>query len=147
MPCGSIRCTYHQLKYSSPNRSTKNPKKQDPHKIAYLSENGGLGWNKSGEWAKSRKGSDEDRKSNRTRQKKNKRRDIEKSDQTGSPEIPDSGETSEIPGLPSGGGGGGGVQSTNWGQTRRRRSPRHSPIKIDRWTDNWFLTRRQPRKS
>ena len=34
---------------------------------------------------------------------KNKRGDnIEKWDQTGSPEIPDRGETSEIPGLPSG---------------------------------------------
>ena len=40
-------------------------------------------------------------KQNRTRQK-NKRGDIEKWDQTGSPEIPDRGETSEIPGLPSG---------------------------------------------
>ena len=38
----------------------------------------------------------------RTRHK-NKRRDIEKWDQTGSPEIPDRGETSERkPGLPSG---------------------------------------------
>ena len=39
-------------------------------------------------------------KSNLTGQ--NKRGDIEKWDQTGSPEIPDRGETSEIPGLPSG---------------------------------------------
>ena len=38
---------------------------------------------------------------NRTRQK-NKRGDIEKWDQTESPEIPDREETSEIPGLPSG---------------------------------------------
>ena len=54
---------------------------------------------RSKEWAKSRKG--QDRKSDRTRQK-NKRPDIEKCDQTGSSEIPDRGETSEIPGLPSG---------------------------------------------
>ena len=33
MPYGSICCTYHQLKYSSLNRS-KNPK-QEPHKRAY----------------------------------------------------------------------------------------------------------------
>ena len=31
MPYGSICCTHHQLKYSSPNRSNKN-KKQEPHK-------------------------------------------------------------------------------------------------------------------
>ena len=41
--------------------------KKEPHKRAYLLENGGLGKKRSGEWAKSRKGSD--RKSNRTRQK------------------------------------------------------------------------------
>jgi hypothetical protein len=94
-----IGCTYHQLKYSSPNRSNKT--KQEPHKRAYLSENGGLGKNRSGEWPKSRKG--KERNSDRTRQK-NKRGDIEKWDQTESPEIPDRGEeTSEIPGLPSGG--------------------------------------------
>ena len=42
-----------------------------------------------------------DRKSNRTRQK-NKRRDS-KVESNDSPEIPDTGETSDIPGLPSGG--------------------------------------------
>ena len=42
MPYGSTCCTYHQLKYSSPNRSNKN-KKQEPHKRAHLSENGGIG--------------------------------------------------------------------------------------------------------
>ena len=62
------------LKYSSLNRSKKHPKNKR-HKRAYLSENGGLGKNKSGECAKSRKESD--RKSNRTRQK-NKRGDTEK---------------------------------------------------------------------
>ena len=41
----------HKLKYSSPNRSKKKRKKE-PHKKAYLSENGGLGKKKSGEWAK-----------------------------------------------------------------------------------------------
>ena len=58
-----------------------------------------LGKKWSGEWAKSRKRSD--KKSERTRQK-NKSGNIEKRDQTDSPEIPDRGETSEIPGLPSG---------------------------------------------
>ena len=43
----------------------------------------------------------EDRKSNRTRQK-NKRGDS-KVESNDSPEIPDRGETSDIPGLPSGG--------------------------------------------
>ena len=57
------------------------------------------GKNRSGEWAKSRKGYDKN--SSRTRQK-NKRGDIEKWDQTGSPEIPDRGETSEIPRPPFG---------------------------------------------
>ena len=82
-PYGSICHTYHLLKYSSPNRSIK---QQEPHKRANLSESGGLAKRKSGEWVKSRKGSD--RKNNRTRQK-NKREDIEKWDQTDSPEIPD----------------------------------------------------------
>ena len=97
MPYGSMRCTYHRLKYSSPNR----PKTtiQEPDERAYLSENGGLGKNRSGEWAKSRKG--KERNSDRTRQK-NKRGDIEKWDQNGSPEIPDRGKTSEIPRPPFG---------------------------------------------
>ena len=81
------------------NKQTRNPEKQEPHKTVYLSENGGLWKQKSGEWAKSRKG--EDRKSNRTRQK-NKRGYIEKWVQTDSSEIPDREETSEVPGLPSG---------------------------------------------
>ena len=79
MSYGSICFTYHQLKYSSPNRSTT--KNQEPHKISYISENGGIGKNKSGEWTKSEKRSN--RKNNRARQKnnrarqKNKRGDIE----------------------------------------------------------------------
>ena len=32
VPYGSVCCTYHQLKYSSPNRSNKQ-KRQEPHKI------------------------------------------------------------------------------------------------------------------
>ena len=63
--------------------------KKGPHKRAYLSENGGLGKKSSGDWTKSRKGSD--RKSERTRQK-NKRGYIDKWEQTDSPEIPDRGE-------------------------------------------------------
>ena len=48
-------------------------------------------------------------KEQRDYRQKNKRGDIiEKWDPTDSPEIPDKGETSEMPGLPSGGGGGGG---------------------------------------
>ena len=50
------------------------------------------------EGAKIRKGYD--RKSERTRQK-NKTGAVEKGNQTDSSEIPDSGETSEIPGFPS----------------------------------------------
>ena len=41
VPYGSMCCPYHQLKYSSPNRSKTI--KQEPHKIAYLSDYGGLG--------------------------------------------------------------------------------------------------------
>ena len=52
----------------------------------------------SGEWANRQK---KDRKSNRTRQK-NKRGDS-KVESNDSPEIPDRGQTSDIPGLPSGG--------------------------------------------
>ena len=52
LPYGSISCTYHQLKYSSPNRS----KKLKSYKRSYLSENGSFGKKRPGEWAKSRKG-------------------------------------------------------------------------------------------
>ena len=52
----SICYIYHQLKYSSPKRSKKQQQNQEPHKRAYLSENGGLWKKKSGEWAKSRQG-------------------------------------------------------------------------------------------
>ena len=55
---------------------------------------------RSGEWAKSRKGSD--RNSERTR-RKNKRGDIEKWDQTNSPEIPDRGFPIRNPRPPFGG--------------------------------------------
>ena len=67
---------------------------------------------KSGEWAKSRKESD--RKSIRTRQK-NKRGDTEKWDQIESPDISDSGETSEFPGLQSGA-----LSATNGVPTQRK---------------------------
>ena len=85
MPYGNKCCTYQELKYSSPAQAKK---RQETHKRAYLSENIGLGKQRSGEWAQSRKGSD--RKSDKTRQK-SKGGDIEKWHQTGSPEIPDSG--------------------------------------------------------
>ena len=42
MTCGSIGCTYHQIKYSFPNLSNK-IKRQEPYKRAYFSENGGFG--------------------------------------------------------------------------------------------------------
>ena len=90
MPYGNICCTYHQLKYSTPNRSKEKQNKSLPlGKWRFIEK-------EVGEWANSRKGYD--RKSNRTRQK-NKRGDIEKWDHTESPEIPDRGETSETTGL------------------------------------------------
>ena len=50
-----ICCTYHQLKYSSPNRSKKQNKSHTNE--VYLSENGGFGKkNRLGEWANSKKG-------------------------------------------------------------------------------------------
>ena len=54
VPYGSMCCTYHQPKYSSPNRS--NETYHERHKRAYLSEKGGLAKKKSEEWAKSRTG-------------------------------------------------------------------------------------------
>ena len=72
--------------------------KWQPHRRAYLSEKGGLGGKKVRRMGQNQK---RIRQRNRTRQK-NKRGDIEKCDQTDSPEIPDKGETSKIPGLPSG---------------------------------------------
>ena len=98
MPYGSICCTYHQLKYLSPNRS-KRLKTQEPHKISYLLENGGLGKKKSGELPKAEK----DKTEWATGLGRRTRGYIENWDQTGSPEIPDMGETSTPPGLPSGG--------------------------------------------
>ena len=56
----SICCTYQQLKYSCPHRSNKQ-KRQEPYKRANLSENGGLGKTRPGEWAKSKKGKTERR--------------------------------------------------------------------------------------
>ena len=89
-------CTCHQLKYYLLTVQT-NKNRREPHRRAYFSENGGLGKKRSGVWAKSRKGID--RKSDSTRQK-NKRGDIDKWDQTDSPDIPDRGETSETPWPP-----------------------------------------------
>ena len=51
--------------------------KQEPHKRAYLSENGGLGKKKSGEWAKSRKGSDRIKEQEEDYSQKTKIGDIE----------------------------------------------------------------------
>ena len=54
----AICCTYHQLKYSSPNRSNKQKQKKKT-RAAQKSppfENGGLGEKRSGEWVKSVKG-------------------------------------------------------------------------------------------
>ena len=88
MPYGSICCRYHQLNYSSPNRSTTT--KQEPHKSAHFSENGRYRFRgeRSGEWAKNIKGLD------RKNDRKNKRGEIENWDQTDSPGILDRGETS-----------------------------------------------------
>ena len=56
VPYDSICCTYHQLKYSSSNRAQTNKKdKSYTKETIYLSEHGGLGEKRSGEWAKSRK--------------------------------------------------------------------------------------------
>ena len=62
------------------------------HKTAYLSESGGLGTTKSGEWAKSRT---RIRQKEREDQAEEQERigDREKWDPTDSPEIPDRGET------------------------------------------------------
>ena len=55
MAAYAAHTNYHQLKYSSPNRKL-NQTKHEPHKRAYLSEIGGLGKKKTGEWAQNRKG-------------------------------------------------------------------------------------------
>ena len=66
---------FHQIKsYTSRIQYKTCKTKQGPHKRAYLLEFGGLRKKKSGEWAKSRKGSD--RKSNRTRQKNKRYRKV-----------------------------------------------------------------------
>ena len=65
------------------------PKQKEPQKTAYLSENGGLGKTRSGEWAKSRTGYD--RKSDRTIGRRTREREeIWKSGiKVAAPEIPD----------------------------------------------------------
>ena len=75
MPFGSICCTYHQLKYSYPNRSNKNKKTRATQKSLPFGK-----WRFGGKEVR-RMGQKQtriyDRKSDRTRQK-NKRVDIEK---------------------------------------------------------------------
>ena len=73
--------------------TTQKNKKQEPHRRAYLSENGGL--RKTDQ--NGPKAENEKTYSDRIRQK-NKRGAIEKWDQTGSLEIPDRGETSDYRG-------------------------------------------------
>ena len=73
--------------------NAKNKKTQVTQKSLLVFKNESLQKKRSGEWAKSKKG--QDRKSNRTRQKNKRGDNMEKWDQTDSPEIPDRGETSE----------------------------------------------------
>ena len=56
VPYGSICCTQPTNLNTHLLTSQKTQLNQEPHKRAHLSENGGLGKKKSGEWAKSRKG-------------------------------------------------------------------------------------------
>ena len=65
-----------------------------PHKRAYLSESGGLG-EKSGQ--ENGPKAEKDQTERATGLGRRTRGDIEMWDQTGSPEIPHKGETSEIP--------------------------------------------------
>ena len=85
MPYVSICCTYHQL-----NTHRLTSQKQEQKRIAIQKSIPFGNWRfkkkKSGEWAKNRKG--KDRKSNGTIGRRRKE-EIEKWDQTGSPEIPD----------------------------------------------------------
>ena len=76
----------------SPNRSKKERKKE-PHKTAYLSKNWALGKRSQENGPKAE---NDKTKSIRTKQK-NKRGDIEKSDQTESSEIPDRGRHQKSP--------------------------------------------------
>ena len=85
MPYGSVYCTYHQLKYSSPNRSKKHKKatqKNLPFGKWRFRENEVRGTGQKQKRIRQKE-------SNRTRQKNN-RSDIEKWDQTESPSISDS---------------------------------------------------------
>ena len=79
VPYGSICCTYHQPKYSSPNHSNKTMKSHTKKP----------NFQKMEEYLLLQKNTIGDT--------------IEQWDQTDSPKIPDSGETSEIPRPPFGG--------------------------------------------
>ena len=48
--------TYNTHLLTAPTTTTTTTKRQEPPKRAYLSENGGLGKKRLGEWAQSRKG-------------------------------------------------------------------------------------------
>ena len=95
MPYSRICCIYYRLKYSSPNRSKNKTKQNKSHKYSIP----------FGKWRFQKKkirrmGQKQERIKQKERQhygQKNKRGDIEKWKQTGSPEIPDRGETSESP--------------------------------------------------
>ena len=73
--------------------------KQEPYKMAYLLTKNTEEFSEksSRKWTSRQK---KDRKSNRTRQKNMRR--SSKVESNDSPEIPDRGKTSDIPGLPSG---------------------------------------------
>ena len=77
-PAHTINYSTHLLITQTPQQQTKKKKKKELHKRAYLSENGGYGETWSGEWTTNQKRSD------RTR---HKRGDLDKWDQTDSPDI------------------------------------------------------------
>ena len=100
MPYGSICCTYHQQKYSCPNRSKTTKNKSHTKDRSYLSEKGVQGKRSPENGPKAEK--DKTERAAGLGRRTDKRGDIEKWDQTDSPEIPGRGETSEIHGLPGG---------------------------------------------
>ena len=99
MPYGTIGCTYHQLKYSSPNCSNKQTKDKSHTKEPTFQ--------KMEVWIKTDQETgpkaEQDKTEIATWQGRRTREDIEKWDQTGSSAIPDRGETLEIPQPPFGG--------------------------------------------
>ena len=100
VPYGNTCCMYHQLKYLSPIRSKAPTTTKTRATQKSLPFGGKMRFRAKREWAKAEK--DKTERVRGLRQKNFTDEDIEKWDQTDSPEISDRGRHQKSPSLPSG---------------------------------------------